>query len=209
MRMANKKDFNYFKAFVDLSKGSLKAAELLSTTLHNFDVNKIEEKIKEMHTIEHNADLERHEIMNRLIKEFLPPIEREDIISLADNIDDVIDSIEDVLIGIGMYNVQTIRPEIVKFTDIIMDCCKSMSAALTEFEHFKRSQTLHDAIIEVNRLEEVADQLYINGVRNLYKTSKDPIELMVWTEIYRLIEKCCDQCEEVANDIENIVMKNS
>jgi len=207
--MAKNKDFNYFKAFINLSNSSLKAAELLSTIMHNFDVSKIEEKVKEMHAIEHNADLERHEIMNRLVKEFLPPIEREDIISLADNVDNVVDSIEDVLLGIGMYNVQTIRPEIVKFTEVITDCCKSMSAALTEFEHFKRSQTLHDAIVEVNRLEEVADQLYINGVRELYKSTKDPIELMTWTEIYRLLEKCSDSCEEVANDIENIVMKNS
>lgn len=207
--MANSKDFNYFKAFVELSTASLKAAELLSSVLHNFNVNKLEEKVKEMHTIEHNADIKRHEIMNRLVKEFLPPIEREDIISLADNVDDVVDSIEDVLIGIDMYNVQSIRPEIIKFTEVIMDCCNSMSAALTEFEHFKRSQKLHAAIIEVNRLEEVADELYINGVRGLYKNIKDPIELMVWTEIYFLLEKCCDSCEEVANDIENIVMKNS
>ena len=207
--MVNKKNFNYFKAFIDLSNGSLKAAELLSKTLHNFDVNQVEEKVKEMHVIEHNADLERHEIMNRLAKEFLPPIERADIISLADNVDDVIDSIEDVLIRIEMFNVQSIKPEILKFTEVVMDCCKSMSAALKEFENFKRSKTLHAAIIEVNHLEEVADQLYINGVRDLFKNSKDPIELIVWTEIYRLLEKCCDNCEEVANDIENIVMKNS
>lgn len=207
--MAKNKDFNYFKAFIDLANGSLKAAELLTTTLHDFDVNKIEEKVKEMHTVEHNADIERHEIMNRLAKEFLPPIEREDIISLADNIDDVVDSIEDVLIGMEMYNVQAVRPEILEFTKVIMDCCKSMNAALKEFEHFKKSHTLHAAIVEVNHLEEVADQLYINGVRDLYKNCKDPIELMIWTEMYRLLEKCCDKCEEVANDIENIVMKNS
>jgi predicted phosphate transport protein (TIGR00153 family) len=207
--MASNKDFNYFKAFVQLSDSSLKAADLLNTILHKFDVNHIEQKVNQMHEIEHSADQQRHEIMNRLVKEFLPPIEREDIISLADNIDDVIDAVEDVLIGIDMYNVQTIKPEILQFTGVIADCCKSMSAALKEFEHFKRSQTLHAAIIEVNRLEEVADKLYINGVRNLYKTCKEPVELMVWTEIYRLLEKCCDKCEDVANDIENIVMKNS
>jgi uncharacterized protein len=207
--MAKNRDFNYFKAFIDLSSYSLKAADLLISTLHNFDNNKIEEKSREMHEIEHSADLDRHEIMNRLVKEFLPPIEREDIISLADNVDDVIDTIEDVLIGIDIYNVQTIRPEIVKFTEVIMDCCKSMNSALVEFEGFKKSKTLHAAIIEVNRLEEVGDQLYINGMRELYKNTKDPIELMTWTEIYRRLEKCCDSCEEVANNIENIVMKNS
>lgn len=207
--MAKGKDFNYFRAFIDLAEGSLKASEMLNTILHDFNVDTLQEKVKEMHEIEHNADVQRHEIMNRLVKEFLPPIEREDIISLADNIDDVVDSVEDVLLGIDMYNVQTIRPEIIKFVEVIMDCCKSMGAALVEFEHFKRSHTLHPAIIEVNRLEEVADQLYMNGVRELYRNTKDPVELMVWTEIYLLLEKCCDSCEKVANDIENIVMKNS
>lgn len=207
--MKNNKDFNYFKAFVDSSSFSLKAAELLNATLHEFHKNKIEEKTKEMHFIEHSADLERHEIMNRLVKEFLPPIEREDIISLADNIDDVIDAIEDVLIGIDIFNVEAIRPEIVKFTELIMDCCKSMNSALIEFENFKKSKILHLAIVEVNRLEEAGDQLYINGVRKLYRSTKEPVELAVWTEIYRRLEKCCDACEEVANDIENIVMKNS
>lgn len=207
--MKNSRDFNYFKAFVELSNFSLKAAEILNDTLHNYDVKTAEQKVKDMHNIEHTADLEKHKITNRLVKEFLPPIEREDIISITDNIDDVIDSIEDVLIGVEMYNVQVIRPEIIKFTELIMSCCKSMNSALVEFENFKKSKTLHDAIVEVNRLEEEGDMLYINGVRNLYRNSKDPIELMIWTEIYRLLEKCCDSCEEVANNIENIVMKNS
>lgn len=207
--MNNRKGFNYFKAFIDLAECSLRASKMLSDVLHNFRLDVLGEKVKEMHEIEHNADIQRHEIMNRLVKEFLPPIEREDIISLADNIDDVVDSIEDVLIGADMYNVKAIRPEIIKFAEIINDCCKSMSAALAEFGHFKKSQTLHSAIVEVNRLEEVADELYINGVRELYRNTKDPIELMIWTEIYLLLEKCCDNCEIVANDIENIVLKNS
>jgi predicted phosphate transport protein (TIGR00153 family) len=207
--MSKNKDFNYFKAFVNLSNFSLKAAEILNTNLHEFDKHEIEEKSKEMHAIEHAADLDKHEIMNRLVKEFLPPIEREDITSLSEKIDDVVDAIEDVLIGIDIFNVQAIRPEIIKFTELIMNCCQSMNSALIEFENFKKSKTLHAAIIEVNNLEEDGDALYINGMRNLYRSTKDPIELMVWSEIYRRLEKCCDCCEKVANDIENIVMKNS
>jgi uncharacterized protein Yka (UPF0111/DUF47 family) len=148
-------------------------------------------------------------VLNRLVKEFLPPIEREDITSLSQKIDDVTDAIEDVLICIDMFNVQNIRPEILKFTEMIVDCCKSMKVALDEFQNFKRSKRLHSEIVEINRLEEEGDTLYINGVRNLYRTTTDPIELMVWTEIFRRLEKCCDACEDVANDIESIVMKNS
>jgi predicted phosphate transport protein (TIGR00153 family) len=209
IKMKNNKDYSYFDAFVNLSKFCLSSAEILDKTLREFDVTKIEDKIIEMHNIEHSADIAKHDLLNRLVKEFLPPIEREDITSLSQKIDDVTDAVEDVLMCIDIFNVQTIRPEILKFTEMIVDCCKSMDVALVEFEHFKRSKRLHAEIIEINRLEEEGDALYVNGVRNLYKTSKDPVELMVWTEVFRRLEKCCDACEDVANDIENIVMKNS
>lgn len=207
--MKSNKDFNYFKGFVNLSNFSLKAAEILSTCLQDFDRSRLEEKVKEIHTIEHSADFEKHQLINRLVKEFLPPIEREDITSISEKIDDVTDAIEDVLVGIDIFNIEIIRPEIIEFTKVIVNCCKEMNSALIEFENFKKSKSLHTAVIEANRLEEVGDDLYINGLRSLYKNSKDPIELAVWTEIYHRLEKCCDCCEAVANDIENIVMKNS
>ncbi|MFU0827204.1 MAG: Pit accessory protein [Lachnoclostridium sp.] len=207
--MKSKKEYNYFEAIASLSEFSLKSAEILNKTLREFNVKEMSEKIREMHNIEHSADIAKHDLLNRLVKEFLPPIEREDIISLSQKIDDVTDAIEDVLIYIDMFNVKNIRTEILDFTEMIVDCCNSMKVALDEFEYFKKSKRLHSEIIEINRLEEEADALYINGVRNLYKTTKDPIELMVWTEIYGKLEKCCDACEDVANDIESIVMKNS
>lgn len=207
--MAGKKDYNYFEAFIGLAKFSMESAQILNKILNNFEPSKITVKIQEMHNIEHSADIAKHEMLARLVKEFLPPIEREDIISLAQKIDDVTDAIEDVLLCIEMYNIQAIRPEIPQFMDTILKCCQSMEAALVEFQNFKKSKTLHSSIIEINRLEEEGDALYVNGVRNLYRTSKDPVELMVWTEIFRRLEKCCDACEDVADDIETIVMKNS
>ena len=207
--MKNNRNYNYFEAFVNLSKFSLKSAVILNKTLREFDIKKMKQSVEEMHNIEHSADNAKHDLLNKLVKEFLPPIEREDITSLSQKIDDVTDAIEDVLMCIDIFNVQTIRPEILKFTETIMECCKSMDVALVEFENFKRSKRLHEEIIEINHLEEEGDALYVNGVRNLYKTCKDPVELMVWTEIFRRLEKCCDACEDVANDIESIVMKNS
>ena len=207
--MARKNEYNYFDAFASLSKFSYDLAISLNNTLANFDPNFITGKVTEAHAIEHNADIAKHDIMNRLVKEFLPPIEREDITSLTQEIDDVTDSVEDVLIYIDMFNIQSIRPEILKFTKLIMDCCKAMDEALEEFKNFKSSKKLHDKIIEINRLEEDGDALYVDSMRNLYHTSKDPIELMCWTEILHRLERCCDNCEDVANVIESIVMKNS
>ncbi|MDF2484792.1 MAG: hypothetical protein K0R46_960 [Herbinix sp.] len=207
--MARKSDYNYFDAFANLSKFSYDLAITLNETLKNFDPKFVTGKVTEAHTIEHNADIAKHDIMNRLVKEFLPPIEREDITSLTQEIDDVTDSVEDVLIYIDMFNIQSIRPEILKFTQLIAQCCKAMDEALEEFKNFKSSKKLRDKIIEINRLEEDGDALYVDSMRNLYHTSQDPIELMCWTEVLHRLEKCCDNCEDVANIIESIVMKNS
>lgn len=205
----SKKGFNYFEAFVDLSKYSLSSAEILHKTLAEFKASELSRKVKEMHEIEHSADLAKHELMNHLVKEFLPPIEREDIITLSQEIDDVTDSVEDVLLFMNMFNVKTIRPEVLKFSELISTICKSMFEALIEFQNFKSSKTLHNKIIEINRLEEEGDSLYMDMMSNLYASSKDPVELMVWTEILHRFEKCCDNCEDVADSIEQIVMKNS
>jgi predicted phosphate transport protein (TIGR00153 family) len=207
--MGKKNDYNYFEAFANLSKYSYDLAVSVHETLKNFDTTLVTEKVKEAHQIEHAADMAKHDIMNRLVKEFLPPIEREDITSLTQEIDDVTDSVEDVLIYIDMFNIQSIRPEILKFTELIVNCCKSMDEALLEFKNFKNSKKLRDNIIELNRLEEDGDSLYVSFMRNLYHTSKDPIELMCWTEILHRLEACCDNCEDVANVLESIVMKNS
>lgn len=204
-----KKGFNYFEAFVGLSKYSLSSAEELHKILTDFKPSELPLKVKEMHEIEHKADLAKHDLMNNLVKEFLPPIEREDINTLSQEIDDVTDSVEDVLLYISMFNIKTIRPEVLKFTELLSTCCKSMYEALVEFQNFKHSKTLQDKIIEINHLEEVGDGLFYDMMRNLYESSDNVNEIMTWTEIINRLEKCCDNCEHVANVIEQIVMKNS
>lgn len=207
--MSRKASYNYFDALATLARYSYELAVSLHNTLSKFSPLKISEKINSIHAIEHKADLAKHDIMNRLIKEFLPPIEREDITGLAQEIDDVTDSLEDVLKYIDMFNIRKIRPETLKFTELLVNCCKYMDLLLEEFKNFKTSKKLREIIIEINHLEEKCDALYVDSMRNLYKNTSDPIELMCWTEILHRLEKCADNCEDVANIIESIVMKNS
>ena len=207
--MAKHNEFDYYKKFVELVGFSLESAVILKNTLANFNPRVIDKKLAEMHVIEHNADLAKHEIMQRLAKEFIAPIEREDIVNLSQDIDDVTDSIEDVLIIIHMYNITRIKPEIAKFTNLICDCCSALIDALQEFHNFKKSKTLMNKLIEVNRLEEDADRLYYETVHQLFCNSTDPIELFVWSDIFSKLEKCADACEHAADTIESIVMKNS
>lgn len=206
---ADKKNYSYFDAFFQLAQYSLQAAEVLSNTLQQFNQDELKQRLTEMQEIEDTADTARHDLLKRLEREFLPPIEREDIYRLAEEIDDVTDAIEDVLININIFNVQSIPVEIVKFAEVLQDCCKALSAALSEFENFRKSKTLHVKVVEVNRLEEAANTLYRQGIRNLVLYNKDPVALIVWKEIYSSLEKCCNACEIVANDLEKIALINS
>ena len=207
--MAKKSDNYYFENFIQCVECGCQAAMMLEENLANFDVNRLSENLDELHKIEHDADKKKHEMMGVLVKAFITPIEREDIILLIQEIDDVTDAIEDVLIRTYMFNVAAIREEALEFADVIVRCCEVLKDTLKEFRHFRKSDSIYENIVEINRLEEEGDALYTRAVRKLYLSSTDPIELSVWREIFDRMEKCCDACEHVANDVESVMLKNS
>jgi len=207
--MSKKKDNNYFSKFVALVQYSCDAAILLNQIINNFNPEEMEAKMDEMHEIEHAGDKGRHAMMKRLAREFITPIEREDIVALADAIDNVTDTIEDVLLRIYMFNFQTMLEDAVKMTAIIVECCEALKEAMVEFANFRKSQSLHKLIVEINRLEEEGDDLFVKATRNLFVNEKDPVQIMAWRETLDYMEKCCDACEEVSEVIESVMMKNS
>ena len=207
--MAKRNDFDYFDGFIKLIGYSHDAAKLLDNTLRNFNADTLQEKMKSMHDIEHSADIEGHEITRKLAKEFIPPIEREDIITLIHEIDDITDCIEDVLLHMYMYNVKSIREDVLKFSGLILMACTELIAAFKEFKNFKKSKEIHNKIIKINRIEEEGDNLYTESVRKLHLTTDNAIDIMTWTIAYNRLEKCCDSCEEAVNVIESVIMKNS
>lgn len=203
------RNYNYFEKFVTLVNYSCEAAQMFSKTLDNFNNKTLEERLNAMHEIEHAADIEKHELVNRLAREFITPIEREDILTITDQIDDLTDFIEDIVMVMYMFNINSLRKEIFLFSEVIYKCCVALKNILIEFGNFRKSTSINDLIIAVNRLEEEADKIYVNSVKNLFATSNDPIEIMKWREIFNRAEKCCDSCEIIANSIEGIIMKNS
>ena len=207
--MAKKSDNYYFENFIQCVECGCQAAMMLEENLANFDVNRLSENLDELHKIEHDADKKKHEMMGVLVKAFITPIEREDIILLSQCIDEVTDQIEDVLIRIYINNVHTIRPEALQFTKVIIRCCKVLKEIMEEFANFKKSKTLHGLIIEINAQEEEGDRLSIDSMRRLHTEVTDPLEIIAWREIYNFLEKCCDACEHVADAVESVIMKNT
>ena len=152
--MAVKKNNDYFEMLVDLIGYSCEAASLLDNTISNFRMSQIDSRIKDMHKIEHNADIKKHEMINKLSKEFITPIERGDIIELANEIDNVTDAIEDVLVRIYMFNISVMREEAVEFSKLIVKICNETSALIKEFRNFKKSSEIRKLIINISDLEE-------------------------------------------------------
>ena len=159
--------------------------------------------------VEHAADEKKHVVLNTMVKAFITPIEREDIILLSQNIDEMTDKIEDVLIRIYHNNIRSIRPDALQLAKVVIRCCEAVKEMMGEFADFKRSKTLHDRVVNINTMEEEADQLYISSMHTLHTTCTDPIEIISWREIYMYLEKCADACEHVADVVESVVMKNS
>ncbi len=207
--MAKKENNYYFEAFEKGISYANSAATLLKECFVNYDAANTQAHLDEMHNIEHTADGIKHELTERLVKEFLPPIEREDILELSRVIDDVTDAIEDVLRGTYMYNINALRPDVKQFTDVIGRCCTALIAAAAEFPNFRKSNVLREKIIQVNAFEEEGDRLYVEAMRRLYTEEKDPVAIVSWTTMYNRLEKCCDCCEDVADAMEQVIMKNS
>ncbi len=203
------KSYNYFQSLSVLTDFSEQAAVLLSETMNHYSIDTIEEQMKKMHEIEHAADIAKHEMMGYLLKEFITPIDREDISTIAQEIDNVTDTIEDVLMQMYMFNIKTLRPEAMDFCNIIVSSCKELKKAADEFHHFKKSTELLKHIIDVNDMEEKGDLLYTKAVHSLHISSEDAIEIMTWTKLFDYLEKCCDATENVADVMEYVMMKNS
>lgn len=205
-----KKQGNFYFDKLSISAGySCAAAELLDKILVNFSTDHLEEKLSEMHSIEHAADIDKHLMMSRLIHEFITPIEREDIIQLSQELDDITDQVEEILRCIYMYNIRSIRPEALEFSKLVIQACTALKKAFDELPNFKKSAELKKHIIEINRIENIGDSMYTQVIRKLYTTLTDSMEILSWVKIFDLFENCFDSCEHVANSIERVVFKNS
>ena len=165
----------------------------------------IADKAHEIKEVEHKCDFLTHEIIQRLNKTFVTPIDREDIHSLARALDDVMDAIDDAAALIPLYHIETVRPGARDLTRILSASADSVRLAVEALE--RRTGVLEHAV-EINRLENEADRFHIKAVGQLFDEERDPIAVMKWKEILDLLEDATDRCEDVANLLENVVVKH-
>ena len=207
--MKNKADRFYFENFVEAAECSCRAADFLVECLKSFDRSKIVDMLKKMHQIEHEGDTKRHAVSKALAKAFVTPVDREDLALISQNIDEVTDSVEEILQRVYIDGVTAVPPEAVPFAQKLADGCRIMKNMLSEFQNFKKPARLHELIVEINRHEEECDKIYLSAAVSITDHSSDALEIVSWREIYEKMDDCADACEHVGECVGTVVMKNT
>ncbi|MBQ3999398.1 MAG: DUF47 family protein, partial [Oscillospiraceae bacterium] len=149
----------------------------------------------------------KHELMAVVSNAFITPIEREDIIAISNILDDIIDGVEDILIQIYVTNVRELRYDIVPGCENAQKCILALKDLINEFPNFKKSTTINDLIIKVNDFEEQGDRRFMDSMVRLYREdSLDPV--VRWKAVYQCIEDVMDKCEDAADTVQTVIMKN-
>ena len=156
-----KGDKFYFENFVECANLAKKASNYLVECLESYDASKIETMLKEMHSFEHSADNKKHEMNKALAKAFVTPVEREDLDLLSHQLDNVLDTLEEVLQKLYIYDIKTIEPFAVTYANNIVKACDLLCDIMGEFENFKKSKKIQPLIVECNDVGEECDRLYL------------------------------------------------
>ena len=200
---------NYYEMMEQLVEYNCKASELLVSYLEEYSFARIDEMRREIHAVEHAADDAKHIVLRKLVREFVTPIGRDDILALVNIIDDITDAIDDVVIQLYIYGIDALPEGVAAMARLVATSTKAFQAAMAELHNFKCSQTLHSLIVQVNNIESDADEQHIESLHKLYaNASYTPRELIGLREIYDRLESCCDLCEHGADVLENVVMNN-
>ena len=203
-----KKELNYFDEFIKNVDICCEISNIIKQHLNSFKNEDAKEIENIVHKLENDADLNLHNIKNYLIKDFLPPIEREDIVLLVNKIDDVVDNLDEIIIDLNIFNVNYLRDDFKEFVELICQMSIKLRDIMNSFKERKKYEQIINMIIEINGLEEQGDKLYENSIKNLYNTEQNPVEILKWHNIYTTLEEAIDSFESVADCIEEIIMKN-
>jgi len=204
-----KGDKVYFENFSQCASLAKKAAAYLVECLENYNAEMLSEMLDKMHGFEHSADQKKHEMNELLAKAFVTPVEREDLDMLSQQLDNVLDTLEEVLQKLYIYNIKTIEPSAVEYARNLVRGCDLLCAIMDEFENFKKSKKIRSLIIESNDVEEECDKLYLSSMHNMTKKSDDVLTTISWYKIYDCLESCADACEHVSECVGSIIMKNT
>jgi Phosphate transport regulator (distant homolog of PhoU) len=204
--MFNRKKSIFFQTFEDMADTIVEAVEYFHK--HVPQLTDLTAFARDMKEFESKCDRHVHTILTELNKTFITPIDRDDILKLTGSLDDVLDGIEALASRFEMYQIREHDQYVFVFAEILVKCSHEIRKAVRLLSQ-KKLLAMREHAIAINELENQADELMRDCIKSLFSNVTDPIELMKRKEIYERLESTTDYCEDVANTLETIIMRNS
>lgn len=210
LRFLLPRDEKFLHLFVKDVENLLTAATLFKEAMLT-SVNHQEraQKIRKLEELEHKGDEITHQILSELSLTFITPLDREDIHALATTLDDILDYIQGTGHRMILYQIESITPEEEKLATLIYQQVLELHKVIPLLHQLKKADTIKEALVKINSIENEADDVFERAIAELFKNCKDPIELIKMKELLVSLETATDQCEDAANVIESIMIKNA
>jgi uncharacterized protein len=199
------RDTKFFDLFADMARNLGEGARLLKATLDDF--KDVDIRVQQLKDIEHRGDEMTHNVLTRLNQTFITPFDREDIYRLASSLDDVLDFVYAAGVRLIMYKITSAPEAASQLAEIIIRQCDQLSQAMVKLD--KKNDLVLENCVEINRLENEADQIARAAIALLFDKEKDPISLIKLKELYEVLETATDKAEDAANVLEGVVLKSA
>jgi len=203
------KDKKFFPLFEQASANLIDIAQALHDAVHTADLEQRKVLYKKVKDLEHRGDEITHQVHLELGKNFITPFDREDIHTLASALDDIADYVFDAANRMELYHVDHITEPIKELASLIVEAVHALSKGMKELQNLKNVRSIADACVRVNSVENKADYVYNKAVGDLFLYEKDAISLIKYKEVLATLETATDRCEDVANVLESILVKNA
>ena len=206
-------DGNFFELFNEHAAHIVAASESFLKFIEHYNDESLRAKYtQEVDSAEHACDDVVKEVHRRLHKTFITPIDRDQIFSLINTMDDVADLLQNGTEAMHLYDVKQMTPEMIQMAELCNQCCISMKNAVATLKDISDPEVAKAALKtceEIDRLESDADRVMRSAMSKLFREEPDVREVIKLKAIYELLETITDKCEDVANQIEGIVLENS
>lgn len=203
------KDRLFFPLFEKASLNLIDLGESLNELVNTPDLVKRKELTKKIEDLEHVGDDITHLIFLEMGKNFITPFDREDMHALASALDDIADYIHGSAARMDLYKITEITPPIIKLAELILQGCIDVNKAVSELKNLKNIRLITDSCVRINSMENQADYVFDRAVADLFEFEDDAKVIIKYKELFAAMETATDKCEDVANVLETILVKNA
>jgi len=197
-------DREFFDLFEEAGTNTVRAADLLDQLLRGWPENK--ELGRELLICEQEGDRITHDLIRKANNTFVTPIEREDILTLASGLDDIVDFTEEAADYLSLYKIEAPMEQAQRLSHVLLQCTRQIAEAMPRLRGFR---DINHFLVEINRLENDGDRITREAIASLFDGGIDPMVVIRWKDIYERLEAAIDACERVAHILESVVIKNA